>query len=91
MKFSEYLSNKNSHSYSMYHYVCIFFIVQLFLIVVILLVQHCKLKVVILTFDLTISFWVSVPVLSLSRYSILPSSSGMVLLLTSVSGMALSL
>ena len=39
----------------------------------------------------TISFWVSVPVLSVRRYSILPNSSGMVLVLTMVLGMALSL
>ena len=39
---------------------------------------------------LTISFWVRVPVLSVSRYSTRPNSSGMVLLRTTVPGMALS-
>ena len=39
----------------------------------------------------TISFCVSVPVLSLRRYSTLPSSSGIVLVRTRVSGIALSL
>ena len=38
----------------------------------------------------TISFCVSVPVLSLIKYPILPSSSGIVLLRTTVPGMALS-
>ena len=52
---------------------------------------NTKLNTFIMTLDLTISFLVRVPVLSVRRYSILPSSSGMVLVRTMVSGMRPSL